>query len=91
MLGGRGSGTTVHFFPENPHLILLSVKMGYKTWHMSRIQAHLIFSIQIFFKYMCTTTQYVVNIMTLKKINILEYPLGRGEGVIKKSTLCMLS
>ena len=34
---------------------------------------------------MCTTTQHVVNIMTLKKINILEYALGRGRGVIKKS------
>ena len=30
---------------------------------------------------MCSTTQHVVNIMTLKKINILEYTL---EGVIKK-------
>ena len=47
---------------------------------MSRIQAHLIFSIQI----MCTTTQHVVNIMTLKKINILEYALGRGGGGDKK-------
>ena len=30
-------------------------------------------------------------IMTLKKINILEYAFGEGEGVNKKSTLCMLS
>ena len=74
----RGEGVWDHctFFPENQHLIILSVKMGYKTWHISRIRAHLIFSIQIFFKYMY--------IMTLKKINILEYPLGRGEGSQKR-------
>ena len=29
--------------------------------------------------------------MTLKKINILGYAFGEGEGVNKKSTLCMLS
>ena len=29
--------------------------------------------------------------MTLKKINILEYAFGEGEGVIKKRTLCTLS
>ena len=27
----RGSGTTVRFFPENQHFILLSMKMYYKT------------------------------------------------------------
>ena len=29
--------------------------------------------------------------MTLEKINILGYAFGEGEGVNKKSTLCMLS
>ena len=33
---------------------------------------------------MCTTTQHGVNIMTLQKINILEYALERGEGGHKK-------
>ena len=45
---------------------------------MSRIQEHLIFSIQIFLNICVQQQHHVVNIRTFKKINILEYALGRS-------------
>ena len=72
---GRGSGTTVRFFPEN-HFFLLSLKMYYKTRHMSRSLGtpHFLHT-----DYMCTTTQYVVNIMTLKNQHF-RVRFGEGGG-----------
>ena len=44
-----------------------------------------------FFFTLFNVERWSANIRSLKKINILEYSFGEGEGVNKKSTLSTLS